>query len=70
VDIAAEALAEVGTYRSKAASFAGPLAYKMASDGKTTPGTHFIYPGCNILDVSTCDLPGTHYSKCWILICT
>ena len=44
MDIAAEALAEVGTYRSKAASFAGTLAHKMACDRKTTPGTHFIDP--------------------------
>jgi len=44
VEIAAQALTEVGTYRMKAGSFAGPLAHKMASDGKTTPGTHFIDP--------------------------
>src|SRR6266498_4088665 len=44
VDIAAQALTEMGTYRMKAGSFAGPLAHKMATDGKTRPGTHFIDP--------------------------
>ena len=44
VNIAAQALTEVGTYRMKVGSFAGPLAHKMASDGKTTPGMHFIDP--------------------------
>ena len=44
VEIAAQALTEVGTYHMRAGSFAGPLVYKMACDGKTTPGTHFIDP--------------------------
>src|SRR5438105_5641358 len=44
VYIAAQALTEVGTYRMKAGSFASPLVNKMATDGKTRLGTHFIDP--------------------------
>ena len=39
VTTAAEALIEAETYRTKSLSFSGPLAARMAWDGKTHPGT-------------------------------
>ncbi|XP_062179453.1 uncharacterized protein LOC133884089 [Phragmites australis] len=39
VTTAAEALIEAETYRTKSLSFSGPLAARMACDGRTHPGT-------------------------------
>jgi hAT family C-terminal dimerisation region len=56
VDTAAEALSEAQTYRMKAGSFSGPLAQKMACDGKTSPGMRIQY---SLLPYHVCILPMT-----------
>jgi hypothetical protein len=42
LDIVAAALSEAQTFCAKVGSFSSPLTHKMAVDGKTSPGMHFL----------------------------